>query len=614
MHCDHRQVPLRSIASDLHQVLLDPEVVDDELLALGCVLAHEEREQFVAAVQMRERYGLEPDAGADKVLELVGRNLAQSLEARDLRAVAKSRHRRLLLRFRIAVDGLLLVAHAKERGVEDEQMTARDELREEWQEERNQQEPDMHAVHVGVGGNYDAGVAQAVEPLLDVQRRLQEVELLVLVNHLLGQAVGIERLALEGEDRLGLHIAAGGQRAGGGIAFDDEERALLGPLVPVAEVEPAIAQLAVVERRFLGPLAGEAADPGEFLALPLVVLELALERVGGLAILVEPAVERLLAEGADELPDGRAAGRQVGGPELGLGLRLKHRFDDAHGNRGDNRLAHIGGVEVFLVEVAQHLDDGLAERLLVGAPHRGMLAVDEGVIFLAVVRAVGKGDFDVLALEVDDGIEDVAAEVLLQQVPEPMLGLERLAVEGQRQTAVEKRVLPEQVLDEFRVEPEVLPKQLFVRRERDEGAVALVRLRDLAVLLQLAARKLDHLRLAVADGLGAVGGGERIDRFLADAVQTDGLLEGLGVILGAGVDDRHAFEDFAQRDPAAVVAHPHGALVELDLDLLAAAHGELVDAVVDRLLQEHVDAVLAVAAVAEAADVHAGAQPDVLRR
>ncbi len=52
--------------------------------------------------------------------------------------------------------------------------------------------------------------------------------------------------------------------------------------------------------------------------------------------------------------------------------------------------------------------------------------------------------------------------------------------------------------------------------------------------------------------------------------------------------------ELAERDAAAVVAHAHGALGELDLDLLAEAHRELVDGVVDRLLEQDVDAVLGV--------------------
>jgi len=117
--------------------------------------------------------------------------------------------------------------------------------------EREQQQADVHAVHVGVGGDDDAVVAQAVHAVLDVERGLEEVEFLVLVDDLLGQAIGVERLALEGEDGLRLDIARGGEGAGGGVALDDEEGGFLGAGVAVAEVEAAVAELLVVEGGFL---------------------------------------------------------------------------------------------------------------------------------------------------------------------------------------------------------------------------------------------------------------------------------------------------------------------------------------------------------------------------
>ena len=195
-----------------------------------------------------------------------------------------------------------------------------------------------------------------------------------------------------------------------------------------------------------------------------------------------------------------------------------------------------------------------------------------------------------------------------------MLGLERPAVEREREAAVEEGILPEEVLDKLGLELEVRAEQLLVGRELDQRAVALGRLRHPVVLLQFPPGELDDLGLSVAHGLRPIGGGERVDGLLADAVETDGLLEGLGVVLRAGVDDRHALKDLAERNAAAVVAHAQGAIGESDLDLFAVAHRELVDGVIDGLLEQHIDAVLGVAAVAEAADVHARTQPDMLRR
>jgi len=60
------------------------------------------------------------------------------------------------------------------------------------------------------------------------------------------------------------------------------------------------------------------------------------------------------------------------------------------------------------------------------AAHRGVLPVDKRVVFLAVVRAMRERDLDVLPLEVDDRIQNVAAEAFLEEVLEAVLGPERL--------------------------------------------------------------------------------------------------------------------------------------------------------------------------------------------
>ena len=60
------------------------------------------------------------------------------------------------------------------------------------------------------------------------------------------------------------------------------------------------------------------------------------------------------------------------------------------------------------------------------------------------------------------------------------------------------------------------------------------------------------------------------------------------------------------------LAHPNGAVGDLYFYFFALAHHELIDRVIDGLFQQHIDAIFRVGAVAEAADVHPGAEADVL--
>ena len=66
----------------------------------------------------------------------------------------------------------------------------------------------MHPVDVGVRRDNDLVVTKAVESVLDVEGGLQQVELLVLIDHFFGQAVAIERFAAQREHGLGIYVAA----------------------------------------------------------------------------------------------------------------------------------------------------------------------------------------------------------------------------------------------------------------------------------------------------------------------------------------------------------------------------------------------------------------------
>ena len=55
---------------------------------------------------------------------------------------------------------------------------------------------------------------------------------------------------------------------------------------------------------------------------------------------------------------------------------------------------------------------------------RRVLTVGKRIIFLAVLIAVGEGDFDVLAFQVNDWVENFARKILVQQIVEAARGFE----------------------------------------------------------------------------------------------------------------------------------------------------------------------------------------------
>ena len=466
----------------------------------------------------------------------------------------------------------------------------------------------MHSVDVGVGRDDDLVVAQALEVLLDAERAHDVVELLVLVHRLAAEAVGVERLAFQRVDGLGLDVPRLDHGAARRVALGDEDRGLLAPFgLRLGEVELAVDELGDADRDLLGALARLLLDRRQLLAHPLVVLDLGEQLLGLLGVAMQPQHD-LLADRAD---DPRA---DLGGAELVLGLRLEDGILDLDRHGADQAVADVLAGEAVLGVLVDALEDALAEGALVGAAVVGVLAVDEAVVGLAVGVGVGEGELEAVDLAVHGVVHRrLAAELVGEEVGEAVLRGVLLAVVVEGQAGVEEGVVAQAVL-EVLLAPLVVGEDLGVGDEADEGAVA--RLRVLARLLILHPALTEHgpLELAVTKADDLELGREGVDGLVADPVEADRELEHVVVVLAAGVDLRHALDELAQGNPPAVVPDRHLGPVAADLDALAVAHDVLIDGVVDDLLEHHVDAVGGVGAVADSADVHAGAEPDVLER
>ena len=89
----------------------------------------------------------------------------------------------------------------------------------------------MHTVNIRIGSHNHLVVTQSVQPVFNIQGSLQEVELLVLIHHLLRQSEGVERFATQREDGLCVHITALRDTAAGGITFSDKDATLFLPVV-----------------------------------------------------------------------------------------------------------------------------------------------------------------------------------------------------------------------------------------------------------------------------------------------------------------------------------------------------------------------------------------------
>ena len=73
-------------------------------------------------------------------------------------------------------------------------MSTAHQFGEELQEERDQEQTNMHTIVIGIGSDDDAVVAQSIESILDVECRLQEIKFLILIDDLLALPVAVEGL------------------------------------------------------------------------------------------------------------------------------------------------------------------------------------------------------------------------------------------------------------------------------------------------------------------------------------------------------------------------------------------------------------------------------------
>ena len=243
----------------------------------------------------------------------------------------------------------------------------------------------------------------------------------------------------------------------------------------------------------------------------------------------------------------------------------------------------------------------------------GELAVDERKKGLVEALGVGERDFERRRAVVQGAIDGFVADFLEHEVRQAVFGDDFLPVVGDGQPRVQAGVEPQPPLDEL-VLVGGQAEDVRIGLELDQGAVLRAGALAGEFLDDFAAGEARAGKPAVAVRLDEEVGREGVDGLGAHAVEADGELEDVVVVLRAGVDARDAFDHLAQRDAAAVVADGDLGALDRDVDPLAVAHDELVHGVVDDFLQQDVDAVVVLGAVAHAADVHARALADVFQR
>ena len=338
----------------------------------------------------------------------------------------------------------------------------------------------------------------------------------------------------------------------------------------------AVAQFAVVQVGFLGTFTCQLRHARHRLAFPFGLLDFVFKYVCEVFLVyMEIIVDVCLDEITHVLVDGFAVGCHLGRTELDLRLRLEDRFLDVHGDSRHQSVADVA-ILVFAEELLDCPRDMLFEGRLVRAALRSMLTVHERIILLTVLVGVCEGYFNILSFHVDDGIQRVDGHVVRQEILQSMPAEDTPSVVHDGQSRIQVSIVAEHFLHDVIMETVVL-EECIVRFEVDVCAVLIRRLlRFVASDVAFLKRKFTHL--AVTEALHLEMGTECIDGFHTDTVQSDALLEGLGIVFATGVQHRDSLDELALRNPPAIVSDTDTQVVfHVNLDPVAGIHLELID-------------------------------------
>lgn len=85
----------------------------------------------------------------------------------------------------------------------------------------------MHPVHIGICRDNHLIIPQTFQAILNIQGRLKQVKLLVLVNDLLCQAITIQRLTPQTKYSLVIRVTALRDRTASRVTLRDKDTAFL---------------------------------------------------------------------------------------------------------------------------------------------------------------------------------------------------------------------------------------------------------------------------------------------------------------------------------------------------------------------------------------------------
>ena len=279
-----------------------------------------------------------------------------------------------------------------------------------------------------------------------------------------------------------------------------------------------------MEISLLGTLTGQFGNTGHRLTLTLTLLDLILHHLSHILMDMQIVIHLLLDEVADILVDAHTIGSHRQRTQLNLCLTLEHRLFHIDGNR-----CHNTSTDVAILVLAEEIADGpgnmLLEGTLMSTALGRMLTIDEGIVFLTILIGMGKGNLDILAFQVDDGIKSVVGHAVVQQIFQSMTRQDAPIVIHDGKACVQIGIVAEHILHDIILELVVLEQGIIGLKEDESAVLILSILCDVAHHLSTLEDGLTHFTIAIAPDFEM--GTQRIDSLHTNTIQSDRLLKGL---------------------------------------------------------------------------------------
>ena len=181
-------------------------------------------------------------------------------------------------------------------------------------------------------------------------------------------------------------------------------------------------------------------------------------------------------------------------------MRFEYGFLHLYGYGGHHTVAYVGVLEVATEEVFERAAHGFFEGAEVCAALCGVLPVDEGIVFFAVLVYVCYGQLYIRPLEMYDRVEGLLlGHVFFQQVVETAARYVSLPVEDYYQAGVQEGVVLEQGYYEL-VAEDVAAEYVCRGGKTHHSAVSLRGVLYVAFFYKITHRERGALVLAVAVG------------------------------------------------------------------------------------------------------------------